>query len=151
MSTFGIDEEKKEPQAEPEKENAIVEFKKPEKKPFAYWVVNGREYRLKLRTRMILRLEEKFKCNLFSIFSKNDGLPPIGIMLTIAQAAMIEYEHGVTFEDVQTLFDKYCDEGGSQITFLKDVIFPTMAVSGFFTPKQTQEIEVRSEEAEEYM
>lgn len=146
MSEFGLDEEKKE--VVEEQETNLVEFKSPEKKPFAYWTVGGKEYRLKLRTRMICRLEEKFKKNLFTLFA-TDGLPPIGHMLTIAQAAMVEWQHGITFDDVMNLFDQYCDEGGTQTAFMLDVIMPTMAVSGFFTPKQTEKIAEKKQEVKD--
>lgn len=41
---------------------------------------------------------------------------------------------------ILNLFDKYVEEGGSQIDLYKNVVIPTLAVSGFFTPKMAAEI-----------
>ena len=67
-------------------------------------------------------------------------MPALSVMLTIIQAAMLLWEHGVKYDDILNLFDKYVEEGGSQIDLYKNVVIPTLAVSGFFTPKMAAEI-----------
>jgi hypothetical protein len=148
MSIYGIDEETEKETAE---QNVLqIEEVKKRRKPFAIWTVGGREYNLKLKTVKICQLEEKFKSNLLNVLTGN-GVPPLAIMLTVVQAAMQEWEHGVKFADVQNMFDKYCDEGGTQITLFTDVIMPVMTVSGFFTEEQTKDMEERMQEAKELM
>ena len=60
---MGLDEEMK----TEETGVAVVSLMEEKKKrqPFAYWSVGGREYRMKLNTSTICRLEDKFKCNFF--------------------------------------------------------------------------------------
>ena len=119
----GLDE------AEAGKEEA--ESAKKKRAPFAYWTVGGRDYKLKLSTAVICQLEAKFKANLLSLISNKD-LPPLAVMLTIIQGAMKEWEHGIKYEEVQKLFDKYCEEGGSQVELLEEVVLKIYEVSGFF-------------------
>lgn len=103
--------------------------------PFAYWSVGGRDYRLKLTTAVICQLEDKFKGNLLTLL---DGMPPLAVMLTIIQGAMKNWEHGIRFVDVQNLFDKYCEEGGTQLSLMTDVVMPVYSVSGFFSESQQE-------------
>lgn len=106
-------------------------------KPFHYWSVNGREYRLKLKASTIGKLENKYGKNIMNMI---DDLPPLSVMLTIIQAAMEPWEHGIDYQDIQKLYDKWTDEGGSQMDLYEKVVIPTMAVSGFFTKKQAAAI-----------
>ena len=62
-----------------------------------------------------------------------DDMPPLSVMLTIIQAAMEPWEHGMDYSDVQKLYDRWTEEGGNQMNCFPGVIIPTMAVSGFFT------------------
>lgn len=145
---YGFDDEIREENQESEKVIGLDEKKK--RKPFAYWTVGGREYRLKLGTSTIVKLEEKFKRNLLDFLPSNgSALPPLAIMLTITQAAMKKWEHGITYEDVQKLFDKYCEEGGTQMTFLLDVIMPIYQVSGFFSENQMETMNDRIQDVKE--
>lgn len=145
---YGFDDEIREENQESEKVIGLDEKKK--RKPFAYWTVGGREYRLKLDTSTIVKLEEKFKRNLLDFLPSNgSALPPLAIMLTITQAAMKKWEHGITYEDVQKLFDKYCEEGGTQMTFLLDVIMPIYQVSGFFSENQMETMNDRIQDVKE--
>ena len=89
------------------------------------------------------RLENKYKCNIMNLV--ND-LPPLSVMLTIIQAAMQPWEHGVKYSDIVNLYDKYVEEGGSQVNLYKDVIIQTLAVSGFFTQKMAEELLEATEE-----
>lgn len=119
---------------------SITEEKK-KRQPFAYWNVGGRAYRMKLNTSTICRLEEKFKFNLMSVLSRYGDLPPLNVMLTIAQGAMLPWEHGIKYERVLQLFDQYMAEGGTQLTFLTDVIMPLYQVSGFFSEDQQESMD----------
>lgn len=133
-------------------EGSIVSMDEGKKrKPFAVWTVGGREYRLKLTTSAIVGLEEKFKRNLLDLLYSSGSVPPLAVMLTITQAAMKNWEHGIKYETVQTLFDRYCEEGGTQLTFLTDVLMEIYKVSGFFSESQVAEMDVKMEEARAMM
>lgn len=143
---YGLDDENVNEKTAPE------EIKAEKKRaPFAYWNVGGREYRLKLTTAVICQLEDKFKCNLLNILSNSGGVPPLAVMLSITQGAMKTWEHGIKYTDVQALFDKYCEDGGTQLSFMTDVLMPIYSVSGFFSEDQQTEMDRKLEEVKEVM
>lgn len=113
---------------------------KPKRLPFAVWTVGKQDYKLKLRASEICKLEQKFRANLLMVITE-DGLPPVATMLTVIQAAMVAYHHGMTYTAVQNIFDQYVDEGGDQTKLMTDVVMPLMSVSGFFTQTQAKVLE----------
>lgn len=129
--------------------------KKQEKKqPFALWKVGDTEYKLKLTTQEIIRLESLFNANLLSVISsntENNEMPPLKVMLLITHGAMKKYNHGIKEKDVIELFDKYEEEGGSQLSFMTDVFLPIFQVSGFFSQAQADTMNKNIEEAKEQM
>lgn len=141
--SFGLDEEMNK---EEKKDEVISLEEKKKRQPFAYWEVGGRSYRMRLNTSTICRLEEKFKCNLMALLSRYEELPPLSVMLTIAQGAMLPWEHGIKYEHVLKMFDQYCEEGGTQIAFITDVLMPIYKVSGFFSKDQQESMDRKLEE-----
>lgn len=129
---FGLNEETRDEQAE---------VKKITRKPYVPWVVGGTEYRLKLTAGVIVKLEDKYGQNLLSVISPEEGLPPIGVLLTVIQASMVKYEHGISFSVVTDIYDKYVEEGGDMTTLMENVIMPLMSNGGFFTQEMDQELE----------
>ena len=129
--------------------------KKQEKKqPFALWKVGDTEYKLKLTTQEIIRLESMFNANLLSVISsntENNEMPPLKVMLLITHGAIKKYNHGIKEKDVIELFDKYEEEGGSQLSFMTDVFLPIFQVSGFFSQAQADTMNKNIEEAKEQM
>jgi len=128
-------------------EGKVMPFgRKPARRPFHTWDVAGREYRLKLKASTIGKLENKYRRNILSVVM-GDETPPLSVMLTIIQAAMEPWEHGVSYQDVQKLYDRWTEEGGSQMELFVKVIIPTMTVSGFFTEKQSADLMESLEES----
>lgn len=119
------------------------------RKPFQIWEVNGEEYKLKLKTSSIVKLEEKFKTGLMNLIQIGDNLPPLNIMLQVTHAAMKDWNNSIKLEKVYDLFDKYCEEGGSQLDFYQNIYIGIFTVSGFFTPSMAAEMEKNLEEIEE--
>ena len=142
--SMGLDDEMK--TGEAGTEIVSLEPEKKKRNPFAYWTVGGKVYRMKLNTSTICRLEEKFKCNLMSILSRYGDLPPLYVMLTIVQGAMLPWEHGIKYDKVQELFDRYCEEGGTQLSFMTDVVMPIYQVSGFFSQDQQESMDRKLED-----
>ena len=142
MGQFGMDEEN-----EVEKKVETVEDLKNRRKAFAYWTVGGEDYKLKLTTQQICKLEEKFRCNLVTLIMQSGGLPQLGIMLTV----MTPWKHGVKYKDVQALYDQYADEGGTQMDLMVDVIMEIMLVSGFFTENQRESVMDKREDLKDEM
>lgn len=139
--------------------NILEEEKEPVKKqekkqPFALWKVGDTEYKLKLTTQEIIRLESLFNANLLSVISsntENNEMPPLKVMLLITHGAIKKYNHGIKEKDVIELFDKYKEEGGSQLSFMTDVFLPIFQVSGFFSQAQADTMNENIEEAKEQM
>ena len=115
----------------------VVSFEdqKPKRRPFHYWKVGDREYKLKLTTRTIEQVENKYRKNIQNLVT-DDGIPPLSVMLTVIQAAMITWEHSISYQKIQDLYDKWTEDGGSQTGFYAQILMPTLAVSGFFTERQ---------------
>lgn len=143
----GLDEEIRREEAEENKVTCLEDVKK-KRKPFHYWEVGGVDHKMKLTTRMITKLENKYRTNVMNLVTAND-IPPLSVMLTIAQAAIEPWEHGTSYDKVSGMYDKWMEEGGNQTDFITKVIMPTMAVSGFFTEAMTESLlkEIAQEDA----
>lgn len=110
------------------------------KKSFCEWTVNGQTYRLKLKTSDVVALENKLKKSLLDLLDVKTGmgLPTLTTMLTIVYYAMRSWQHNIKESDVMSLFDKYIEEGGSQIDFYVNVVLEIYVVSGFLSVKMAQ-------------
>ena len=150
MGMFGLDEETRENEAVNGNEEMAAEEEVKKRLPFAVWEVSGKEYRLKLKSKAILRLEEKFRNNLLNALT-GQGIPPLGVMLTTIQAAAQEYNHKLDFAKVQELYDQYVENGGTQLTLYMDVIMPILEASGFFTLNQAETMNEKLDEVKDAM
>lgn len=121
------------------------------RKQFQIWNVAGEEYKLKLSTSGICKLEEKLKMGLMDVLETSKNMPPLSIMLTVTHAALKEQHSGIKQVDVEKMFDKYIEEGGSQLKFFTDVFMGIYQVSGFFTEDQAEMMDVKLAEAKEEM
>lgn len=128
----------------------VVEM--PKRKPFAIWEAGGERYRLKLKTSAVMELESKYKTNLMNIMGAGQGgMPALSVMLDVAHAAMKDWQHGITKAEVQNIFEKYVDEGGSQLSFYTSVYMDIFAVSGFFSANLSNQMQTAMKEAREEM
>ncbi len=118
--------------------------------PWAIWTVKEEEFKLKLNTSVITKLESKYKINLLDTLSTG-SIPPLGVMLDVTHGALQKFHHGIKLEKVYEMFDDYVEEGGSQITFMSDVYLPIFTASGFFSPAQAMEMDANLQEAKEQM
>ena len=120
------------------------------RKPFALWEVGGKSYKLKLRTNAVVELETKYKTNLMNIMGTGQGgMPALSVMLDVAHAALKDWQHGITKNEVQSLFEKYVEEGGSQLSFYMSVYMEIFAVSGFFSVNLSNQMAEAMTEAKE--
>ena len=72
-------------------------------------------------------------------------------MLTVTHAAMQKFHHGIKYKEVEELFEKYIDEGGSQTEFLTNVFMPIYQASGFFSGSMTETMDEKLETAREQL
>lgn len=124
----GLDEELEAEEVKLDESN-VVDM--PKRRPYHFWEVGGTQHKMKLTTSMITQLEAKYKANIGSIVVGGD-IPPLSVMLTIAQAAIAPWEHGTKYDAVEKMYDQYINDGGNMTDFYTKVILPTLAVSGFF-------------------
>ena len=131
-------------------ESKVVEM--PKRKPFALWEVGGQRYKLKLKTSAIVELESKYKTNLMNIMgSGQGGMPALSVMLDVAHAAMKDWNHGITKNGVMDIFNRYIEEGGSQLSFYMTVYMEIFTVSGFFSVNLSNQMGEALQEAQETM
>lgn len=131
-------------------ESEVVEM--PKRKPFALWEVGGQSYKLKLKTSAIVELESKYKTNLMNIMgSGQGGMPALSVMLDVAHAAMKDWNHGITKNGVMDIFNRYIEEGGSQLSFYMTVYMEIFTVSGFFSVNLSNQMGEALQEAQETM
>lgn len=136
--------------AEEAEENKVIEM--PKRKPFALWEVGGQSYKLKLKTSAIVELESKYKTNLMNIMgSGQGGMPALSVMLDVAHAAMKDWNHGITKNGVMDIFNRYIEEGGSQLSFYMTVYMEIFTVSGFFSVNLSNQMGEALQEAQETM
>ena len=129
-------------------ESKVVEM--PKRKPFALWEVGGQSYKLKLKTSAIVELESKYKTNLMNIMgSGQGGMPALSVMLDVAHAAMKDWNHGITKNGVMDIFNRYIEEGGSQLSFYMTVYMEIFTVSGFFSVNLSNQMAEAMTEAKE--
>lgn len=112
------------------------------KKPYAVWHIGDEEYKLKLTTAEVVKLESKYKVNLLELLQVDTAtsIPPLSIMLDIAHSALQKYHHGIKQTDVYNMFDDYEEQGGSQLKFFAGVFIDLYTVSGFFGEKMAAEM-----------
>ena len=101
-------------------------------RPFLTWAVNGKEYKLKLTTKVITKLESQLRQNLLDAIV-DEGIPRMSVVVPLLQGALTKFQHGIKSDDVADMIDDYMSGGHTVIDLLRDVIYPLMADAGFFT------------------
>lgn len=111
-----------------------------QKRAFCEWTVDGQTYRLKLKTSDVVALEQRLKKSCLDLLDVQSGMgvPSLTTMLTIVYYAMKSWQHGIKETDVMNLFDKYIEDGGSQIDFYVNIVLEIYVVSGFLSAKMAQ-------------
>lgn len=151
MNYFPEEKVPTEAQETEKKEETAAEKKK--SIGFAVWNVDGTGYQLKLSTAGIKELESRYKTNVINLMQPQDGesLPPLTVMLDVTHVAMKPWKHGVKVKDVETMFDRYMEDGGSQLDFYANVYMEIFMVSGFFSQTMAKDLSETMEKAREDM
>lgn len=118
---------------------------------FAFWNVCGENHKLRLTPSNIMELERMYKRNLLNLMGDMDHLPSLTTMLQITHAAMKTWQHGLKLATVENLFEKYLEEGGSQLQFYVEVFMKIYTVSGFFSTTMSTELSEDMDEAAKRM
>ena len=118
-------------------------------KPFVTWKISDDEdIKLVLGAGDICQLEDKLNAgNLVSVIGNSQtGMPSLKTMLTVVQQATNRYNHGIKMADVYAMYDRYIDNGGSQVDFYTDVYVNIFSASGFFPKEQASDLTEKLEE-----
>lgn len=101
--------------------------------------IRGKEYKLKLRTVDVVRLEKKLGHSLMDMFMgmQNDKIPQLGELLAVVHAAMGAYNHGITENAFYDLYDAYVDEGHNMFDLIPIVL--ELMQNGGIIPKDVEE------------
>lgn len=129
-------------------------FKSEDKKPrefFAYWKVAGENLKLKLTTPATLELEKKYRKNLISLIGDEDNIPPLTTMLQVIHAAAEPWKHGMKMKHITDYYEKYLQEGGTQLNLYVDVYMKIFMVSGFFSNSMVEDMEDSMEQVQKKM
>lgn len=107
---------------------------------YSEFEVNGKEYKLRLGARDIVKLEKKLGGNPMNIFMavENGDLPRLEAIILILQASMTKYHSGMSVDDVYDLYDEYMAEGGTYMEMIP-VLLDIFKVSGFFKEETIDE------------
>lgn len=93
------------------------------------FAANGKEYKLRLNTRQTIVLEKQLGCNPLTIFGNGDTIPTVTTMVSILHCALQQYQHNITLDKTQDIFDEWLEDGNTATDFLP-VIIDIYKVSG---------------------
>lgn len=89
----------------------------------------NKEYKLRLNIRNTVALEKMIGCNPLAIFGGGDRLPTISEMVAILHYSLQQYNHGITMNDTQDIFEEWLNDGNTPTDFIQ-VIIEIYKVSG---------------------
>ena len=99
--------------------------------------VGDKEYRLKLTTTQIMRLEKVTGHHPLAILTGAiDDIPSVTNMVQVLYCSMVELNHGISMSDVYHIFDAWLDEGHTTSDFL-EIMIEIYEVSGLL-PRTTE-------------
>lgn len=108
-----------------------------------YTVINigGTDYKARLNAKACVDLEKKLGTNPLNVFAKiaEDGsIPDLSVLISIFQASLTAYNHGITIDKAYELYDKFVDDGNTMMD-LVPILMDVFKVSGFFKVEDEEE------------
>ena len=103
--------------------------------------IDGVDYKARLNAKACVDLEKKLGTNPLNIFAKiadNGNIPDLGVLITMLQASLTAYNHGMTMDKTYELYDKFVDEGHTLMD-LVPILLDVFKVSGFFKEETIEE------------
>ena len=103
--------------------------------------IDGVDYKARLNAKACVDLEKKLGTNPLNIFAKiadNGNIPDLGVLITMLQASLTAYNHGITMDKTYQLYDKFVDEGHTLMD-LVPILLDVFKVSGFFKEETIEE------------
>lgn len=103
--------------------------------------IDGVDYKARLNAKACVDLEKKLGTNPLNIFARiadNGNIPDLGVLITMLQASLTAYNHGITIDKTYELYDKFVDEGHTLMD-LVPILLDVFKVSGFFKEETIEE------------
>lgn len=109
--------------------------------------INGKVYKLRLRTIDVIQLEKKIDHNIMDMFMalQNDKLPQLRELLGVLQVSLNAYHHGMKERDVYGIYDEYLADGHTMFDLIP-VVIELMQNSGIIPKDAVEEVEEEKEE-----
>ena len=110
--------------------------------------IKDKDYKCRLNAKACVDLERKLKTNPVNILLdlQLEKFPPLGQILMIFHASLLEMQHGIKEDDVFELYDTYCENGKNYIDFINEVIMPVMVDAGLL-PNEDEAQKIIEEQA----
>lgn len=77
---------------------------------YTIWKVGDKEYRLRLTTQATVLFEKQMKVGMTAVL---DHVADVSVIVGLIWAAMQQYNHGISLQDVFTLYDTFIADGGT--------------------------------------
>lgn len=103
--------------------------------------IDGTDYKARLNAKACVDLEKKLGTNPLNVFAKiaEDGsIPDLSVLISIFQASLSAYNHGITIDKAYELYDKFVDDGNTMMD-LVPILMDVFKVSGFFKVEDEEE------------
>lgn len=126
-----------------------MEERKQKRPAFAFWKAGKENLKLKLTTPQVLELEKRYRKNLISMIGDEDNIPPLTTMLQVIHAAALPWRHGIKLKNIIELYERYQEQGGTQLNLYVDVYLQIFMVSGFFSDSVVEDMEDTMEKVQE--
>ena len=82
----------------------------------------NKAYKLRLNIRNTVALEKALGCNPLMIFGNGERLPTITEMIAILHYSLQQYNHGITMNDTQDIFEEWLNDGNTPTDFIQTII-----------------------------
>lgn len=102
------------------------------------FTAGGKEYKLRMNIRNTVALEKILGCNPLMIFGTGDRIPTITEMINILHFSLQQYQHGITLNDTQDIFEAWLEDGNTPTDFIQ-VIIDIYKVSGIISNDKAEE------------
>ena len=102
------------------------------------FTAGGKEYKLRMNIRNTVALEKLLGCNPLMIFGTGDRIPTITEMINVLHFSLQQYQHGITLNDTQDIFEAWLEDGNTPTDFIQ-VIIDIYKVSGIIASDKAEE------------
>lgn len=97
----------------------------------------NKAYKLRLNIRNTVALEKMIGCNPLMIFGNGERMPTISEMIAILHYSIQQYNHGITMNDTQDIFEEWLNDGHTPTDFIP-VIIEIYKISGIIAKDENE-------------